>query len=175
MNQAALERSTEAHEGFIPAPERRREYKKNWSIAHREKLNEQNRIRYHANKARYRVNQRKYEKSVTEKARTDKTLHAKRLLKGARTRARRLGLEFSISYSDIPIPEFCPALGVRLQFNKAKMKFDSATIDRIDSSRGYVKGNVQVISLKANTIKSNASYEEILAVGNFLKERKSHE
>jgi hypothetical protein len=76
---------------------------------------------------------------------------------------------FDITYKDIPIPEFCPVLGIKLVKNTPRVKFNSATIDRINPSLGYVKGNVIIISCKANQIKNNGTPDEILKVGFYFK------
>ena len=93
--------------------------------------------------------------------------HRYMLLVRARSRARVFEREFNITVEDIPIPVRCPVLGiplvVRLGEGKGP-KYDSPSVDRIDSNLGYVKGNVRVISWRANTLKSNADYSEILAL-----------
>ncbi len=47
----------------------------------------------------------------------------------------------------------------------------SPTIDRLDPSKGYVQGNVVVISNKANRIKSNATSDEVMAVAMWMKQK----
>lgn len=89
------------------------------------------------------------------------------LLHGAKTRARLKGLPFDLTLETLPaIPEFCPLLGVRLTsaIGRGNATASSPTLDRIVPSLGYVKGNVQVISRRANTIKSDASFAEFEAI-----------
>lgn len=74
----------------------------------------------------------------------------------AKQRASKSGIEFSIEVSDIVIPERCSYLDVPISYR------NGASLDRIDNSKGYVKGNIEVISLKANRMKSNATKEELI-------------
>ena len=68
---------------------------------------------------------------------------------------QRKNVEFLIEEKDIIIPEFCPIL---------KVKFDSGdyapSLDKIDNSKGYVAGNIQVISFRANRLKNDSTKEE---------------
>lgn len=84
-------------------------------------------------------------------------------------RAKKRGLDFSIDISDLIIPEFCPILGIPIFRTKGKYTPNSPSLDRIDSSKGYLKGNVQVISHKANTIKNDASLCELVIIGEWAK------
>lgn len=88
------------------------------------------------------------------------------LLYGARKRAKAKGLECTITVDDIVIPENCPLLGVALAKGTRKEKSLAPTLDRIDSAKGYVPGNVWVICHRANTIKSDASLEELESIVN---------
>lgn len=81
------------------------------------------------------------------------------LLTKAKERARLKGLEFNIEISDIVIPEYCPILEIKLVKGTSKDYQKSPSIDRVDSSKGYIKGNIRVISALANTMKSSASKE----------------
>lgn len=78
----------------------------------------------------------------------------------ARGRARDFGIPFNIEISDIYIPEVCPVLGIKLKMNKKHNGIDSPSIDRINPKLGYVKGNVRIISHRANTLKSDATFKE---------------
>lgn len=84
-----------------------------------------------------------------------------RLLSAARGRARDANREFSITVADIFIPPLCPLLCIPIIVGRGKQGPNSPTVDRIDSSKGYVSGNVWIISQKANRIKSDATPEEI--------------
>jgi hypothetical protein len=46
----------------------------------------------------------------------------------------------------------------------------SPTLDRIDNAKGYVKGNVCVISKKANTMKNNATPEEVWKLSEYVND-----
>ena len=88
------------------------------------------------------------------------------LWKAAKQRAHKDGLYFTITPDDIKIPVMCPVLGIPLSFG-AKSNEDrsnSPSLDRIDPNLGYVPGNIIVMSYKANTIKSNATVDELKAV-----------
>lgn len=88
----------------------------------------------------------------------------------ARTRALKMGKEFTISEADVKVPEFCPVLGLklRMELGHRMAKDTSLSLDRIDNSRGYVPGNVRVISMRANTIKSDATAAELRAVADYV-------
>ena len=63
--------------------------------------------------------------------------------------------------SDIVIPDVCPVLGIKLDC-AAGLKADALpSLDRIDSSKGYIKGNVWVISWRANQLKRDSSLGEL--------------
>lgn len=90
-----------------------------------------------------------------------------RLYHSCKSNAKKKGVAFSISVEDIIIPEVCPIMGIKLTntSNKGRVK-TNASIDRIDPTKGYVKGNIQVISDLANRMKQNATSEELI---NFAK------
>jgi hypothetical protein len=69
-------------------------------------------------------------------------------------------MEFTITVEDIIIPEKCPYLGVEFQ---ALDKRYGYSLDRIDSTKGYVKDNIQVISRLANIMKNNATEQELIS------------
>lgn len=87
----------------------------------------------------------------------------KRLVNTAKLNAKQQGVEFSITEADIVIPTHCPYLGIELTNILGEGRvFSNYSIDRIDSSKGYVPGNIQVISDLANRMKQNATVEQLI-------------
>lgn len=97
------------------------------------------------------------------------------LINQVRGRARRSGISFDITESDISIPDVCPVLGIPLITSningEGQREYRNyASIDRKDPQVGYVKGNVQVISARANRIKYNATSDELRKVLAYVEE-----
>ena len=135
----------------------------------KEKLKKQAREYYHRNKEKVLEDVKAYRDNNREKIREKGREYYRRkpenrMLNRARARAKKYGLDFNLEESDIFIPNFCPLLGIPLSVAEGRkaVKDNSASLDRIDSKLGYIKGNVWVISHKANTIKSNATIIELV-------------
>jgi hypothetical protein len=97
---------------------------------------------------------------------------AKSMIERARKGAKKRNLEFTIAEGDIsPLPEYCPVLGIKLDyFSEGRVHAaNCASLDRMDNSKGYVVGNVQVISYRANSLKSNATIDEIRAILSYME------
>lgn len=90
------------------------------------------------------------------------------MLLGARQRAKNKNLPFNIKLDDIIIPEYCPLLNIKLFKTKGHSTDNSPTLDRILPELGYIKGNIWVISYRANAIKRDALPEEILLLSKNL-------
>lgn len=78
----------------------------------------------------------------------------------ARRRARRLGVAFSLTRDAIVIPATCPALGTPLVTGHRR-SIHSPSLDRINPARGYVEGNVRVLSDHANRIKGDRTLRDL--------------
>lgn len=140
--------------------------------------------RFLANNPEWKKNyDRKYYRDHKEANRVQSAFYRRRakeerphlvMLRASRHRARKIGVEFNITAEDIlPIPELCPVLGIELKMgNKGGGLPCSPSIDRIDNSKGYIKGNVRVISNRANKLKNNATIEEMELILEDLKRSK---
>lgn len=91
----------------------------------------------------------------------------------ARSRASKRGVKFEIEMTDIVVPEVCPVLGIALQHSRitGMPNENSPSLDRIVPSLGYVKGNVIVISYRANRLKNDGTAEEHEAIARFIRSR----
>lgn len=86
----------------------------------------------------------------------------RQMWRSAKQRAKQLGIPFDIEISDVVIPENCPYLGFPLVRGHRFSQDDSPSLDKINPDLGYVRGNVQVISYMANSMKRNATPEQLL-------------
>ncbi len=90
-----------------------------------------------------------------------------KLVANARKRAKDRGLDFDISVEALDWPEICPALGVRIAYASKTVRGVQKygpSLDRVDNAKGYVVGNVRVISLRANVLKRDATPDELMAL-----------
>lgn len=151
--------------------------------------------RYHANPERARAKQRAYKfrhkehlaKQNREKAklrraenpdevrRIDREAYARnkrvRLIKRVRQRALKNGIPFDLVADEVEWPTHCPVFGVELNYAAGfPVPDNGVSIDRIIPEKGYVKGNVQVISWLANRMKSNASRTQMLDFAKYVIE-----
>lgn len=88
----------------------------------------------------------------------------------AKQRAKKSGIDFNIEVSDIVVPDECPILGIKINVNSGKPGAyrNSPSLDRIDNNKGYIKGNIAVVSQLANAMKCHASKEELLAFARWV-------
>ena len=95
-----------------------------------------------------------------------KNNYKKIMLYRTKSRAIKKGWDFDLIEDDITIPDFCPVLHTPLIIDNED-RYSSPSIDRIDSSKGYTKDNIMIISWQANFIKNNMSKDQIKHLYNF--------
>lgn len=85
-------------------------------------------------------------------------------LKAAEKRAKEKNLNFDLDveyllsiYTDI-----CPILEIPLNWDGGPKTDNTPALDKIIPEKGYVKGNVRFISTKANSMKTDATLEQLL-------------
>lgn len=90
------------------------------------------------------------------------------IIRNSKYMSKRRGIEFTVTMDDFELPELCPILGIKLEYGAGNdgNSPNHATLDRIDNTKGYIPGNIMVISRLANAMKNQANYEEL---ENFIK------
>lgn len=93
------------------------------------------------------------------------------ILRNAKNRAKKIGAKFNIDASDVNIPTVCPVLGIELKVNHGGGWFapSSPSLDRFDNAKGYVKGNVRVISWRANMLKRDGTLDEFRRIVSYME------
>lgn len=82
------------------------------------------------------------------------------IMRMLKRRAKVKLINFNLEISDIRIPKVCPVLGIELSFTNNHHNDSSPSVDRLIPALGYVKGNIQIISNRANRLKNNGTIEE---------------
>lgn len=81
-----------------------------------------------------------------------------------RESAQKRGIEFNLTLEDlleIGRPKYCKYLELELDYAATSVLPNSPSVNRIDPELGYVKGNLEVISHKANSMLLNATRDEL--------------
>jgi hypothetical protein len=111
---------------------------------------------------RLRIQKAAYDKAHSFERKDEK------VLAGIRERARKKGLDFNLTLEDVSEYSVCPVFGFELVRGDGKPQFNSPSVDRIDSSKGYTKDNVQILSQLANAMKQNATPEQLIAFAEWV-------
>ncbi len=120
--------------------------------------------------SRQRTKRRAKAKAITSRKWWQTVDRKHKMLLKQRHRAKARGIDFSITSKDLVLPIHCPILGIKLDYYSSYSYANNiASIDRIDSSKGYIPGNVKVISLLANRIKSDASIRVLEKILSYMK------
>lgn len=95
----------------------------------------------------------------------------RRLFNTKKAGARRSGRAFNIEFEDLVWPDKCPITGYVLDYSGKSKAKNTASFDRLDSTQGYVKGNVFIISLRVNIIKNNGTEKEHRQIARWMADQ----
>lgn len=94
-------------------------------------------------------------------------------LRNCKNRAARLGVKFDLEIDDIVIPKLCPVLGIPLVWGNGKKSGfhapNTPSLDRRDPRKGYVRGNVFVMSNRANILKRDGTLDEFRKIVAYME------
>jgi len=136
---------------------------KSWWNKNKDRINKKRR-------KRNRIDPKWVAKRQARDKATEKAYPERKMFVGAKGRAKKRGIEFNITYDDIlPFPTHCPVLGLLLRKGIRTNDPHSYSLDRIDNSKGYIKGNVVVMSFRANRLKGDASLDELVLLSTWAQ------
>ena len=148
--------------------------KKQWDEDNREKKAAYDK-KYHADNREKRAAYDKAYKAVLKKEKQNGTpkgilAQKRKMLERAKARAVKKNIPFNLTLDDFELPATCPVLGTEILLGTDYATRDQApSLDRVIPALGYVKGNVIVISYRANRIKNDATVTELSRVAEFFE------
>ena len=132
------------------------------------------------NITKYRLENSKYQCTpCSQKEKVDwwnRLGDAEYMFRKAKARAKQKGREFTITLQDVKAvdTDVCPIFHIPIKRypmtagSKANCaRPDSKSLDRIDASKGYVPGNIRVISFRCNELLSNMTLEEFKLISTY--------
>jgi hypothetical protein len=133
-----------------------KKYKREYMRAYRSKPENKERLR---------------QQQIGYSSKRDTTIAGK--LHRVKTRSKKINVEFNLTKeyleSIYPTDGMCPLLNIALNWHSPSRHDSTPSIDRIDNNKGYIKGNVQWVSWRANLLKNDATLEELLMLAQNYK------
>jgi hypothetical protein len=183
------ERKREYYKAYrVVNADKYRKASKRWYEANRDKKRELNR-RYRVvnadkikaytivNADKKKVYDKVYYENNVDKAKNDTTFWAKGRISAIKSRCTkdRISFNLTVEYlvSIYPKDGKCPLFGTPLIIGD-KTRVNNPSVDRIIPSKGYIEGNVRIISNEANRLKSNATLKELIILVDDAKKHTDH-
>ena len=148
--------------------EKEKARKKAYHESNREKVKARQKAYRENNREKIKARRKAYREDLKNDPNTRKEFALNMLLKKAKDRSKRKNLEYNLDYDWAVknFPEFCPVFGIPLTFFTSSDS--SASIDRLDNSKGYTKENCRFISMEANFKKNANSLSDITKIYNYM-------
>lgn len=144
-----------------------KDYRRSYYLRNREKILERQKAVLRPNPEEYRAHRNK----ITTKYRRTRNGWAVDKWNNLKTRAAKDGILMNLTAEDLlqamPLDRMCPVFNRPFVFEGHSP--DNASIDKLVPELGYVRGNIRIISRRANTIKQDATVEELLRVAEWVK------
>lgn len=100
----------------------------------------------------------------------------KQLIAKIKAQAKLKGIQFNITKDDVEWVSICPILELKIDYYTENFRKDgTASFDRKDPNKGYVKGNVFIISNLANMRKSDLNLHQIERLYNYVNTTPLHQ
>lgn len=106
--------------------------------------------------------------ALSSKLKYEKNLYKQKVLT-SRSTAKIRGIEHNITEDDIDWVDVCPVYGIEIDYFASKYSPHAPQLDRVDNDKGYVKGNVMVISRKANVDKGDLCINNLKKILDYMK------
>lgn len=148
---------------------------------HRQEANALGLPTYHGNPCVYCQSTEHYTKSQactscynTRRQHTDFNRRKYQIFARVKNQAKFSHTPFTITFNELEWPDVCPVLGTKLDYWAGQTRNNAVTFDRVDSRKGYVPGNVRVISHRANSWKSSMTVQDLERILEYVHKSSSH-